>query len=136
MSSDITDVARRFYERVSAGDPDGAVDLISPAYVGHGMGAGGGPGSVRQDLETWLSAVPDLRIDIHDTVTESDRVTVRMTLRGTHRGDFAGIPPSGRPFEIGGTDVLRVRGGQVVEAWTLCDLASMFIQVGALPVPS
>jgi steroid delta-isomerase-like uncharacterized protein len=131
-----TETAVRFYGRVSAGDAAGAAALIGDGYVGHGMGAGGGPESVRRDLETWLAAAPDLRIDVEDTIAQDDRVVVRVTMRGTQTGDFAGIPASGRPFEIGGTDVLRVRDGAIVEAWTLCDLASMFAQVGALPAPA
>lgn len=77
--------------------------------------------------------MPDLQIDVRDTVTEGDRVVLRMTMRGTQTGAFAGLPASGKTFKIGATDVLRVVGGEIVEAWTLCDLASMFAQLGALP---
>lgn len=128
-------VASHFYAHVSAGDLDAATSLISHVYVGHGMGAGGGPDSVRADLEVWAAAVPDLTIEVHDTITQGDRVAVRLTMRGTQTGDFAGIPASDRAFQIGGTDVLRIHDGRITEAWTLCDLASMFVQVGALPVP-
>ncbi|MQA08410.1 MAG: ester cyclase [Pseudonocardiaceae bacterium] len=131
--NDISRLARRFYERLAAGDSTGAVELVGAGYVGHGLGAGGGPASVKKDIDTWLAAVPDLRIDVHDTVAEGDRVALRMTLRGTQSGRFAGIPASGKPFEIGATDVVRVADGAIVEAWTLCDLASMFSQLGALP---
>ena len=133
VGEDVSLVAHRFYTRFGSGDLDGAVALVASGYVGHGLGAGGGPESVRQDLDTWCSAVPDVSVEIHDTISQGDRVVVRMTLRGTQSGDFGSVPASGRSFEIGGTDILRVDNGQIVEAWTLCDLASMFIQIGALP---
>lgn len=128
-----TEVAVSFYERISGHDAAGAAALVAADYVGHGMGGGGGPDSVQRDVETWLQAVPDLEIVIRDVIAQGDRAVVRMHLRGTHRGVFAGIPASERSFEIGGTDVLRVADGRIVEAWTLCDLASMFAQIGALP---
>lgn len=136
MTEQVIRVARDFYERISSADTSGAAALISPDYVGHGLGASGGPDAVKEDLETWLAAVPDLHIEVHDTIAQSDRVAVRTTMQGTQTGVFAGIPASGRTFAIGATDVLRVTDGSIVEAWTLCDLASMFAQVGALPDPS
>jgi predicted ester cyclase len=133
MSNPATETALRFYQLISAGDADGATALVHPEYVGHGLGSGGGPESVRRDLNTWLAAVPDLTLDVAYTVTEGDRVVVRMTMSGTQSGEFARIPASGRSFRISATDILRVVDGAIVEAWTLCDLASMFSQVGALP---
>lgn len=133
MDTTTTGVANRFYELISVGDSEAAAALVAPLYVGHGLGSGGGPDSVRQDLDTWLAAAPDLTIDVRDTIIEGDKVAVRMKMRGTQTGKFAGIPPSGRPFQISATDILRVVDGKIVEAWTLCDLASMFSQVGALP---
>lgn len=131
--NDPTSVATSFYKKISAADTHGATSLVHPDYIGHGLGSSGGSDSVRQDLETWLAAVPDLHIDVHDTIVQEDRVAVRMTMKGTQSGVFAGIPASGRSFAIAATDVLRVADGSIVEAWTLCDLASMFAQVGALP---
>jgi steroid delta-isomerase-like uncharacterized protein len=135
-TNDITRLAHQFYERMANGDSAGAVALIDPGYVGHGLGSGGGPASVKQDIDTWLAAVPDLEIDVHDSIVEGDRVALRMTLRGTQSGDFAGIPASNKTFTIGAADVLRIVDGAIVEAWTLCDLASMFAQIGALPRPT
>lgn len=133
MDTSTIGVAKRFYQLFSAGDSEAAAALVAPLYVGHGLGSGGGPDSVRQDLDSWLAAAPDLSIDVRDTIIEGDRVAVRMMIRGTQTGEFAGIPPTGRSFRISATDILRVVDGKIVEAWTLCDLASMFSQVGALP---
>jgi steroid delta-isomerase-like uncharacterized protein len=133
MSEAAKTLALRFYERISAGDAPGAAALVAPDYVGHGLGSGGGRDSVRQDIAMWFSAVPDFRVEVQDTIAEGDRVAVRMSLTGTQSGRFARIPGSGKTFRIGSTDVLRVADGAIAEAWTLCDLAGMFVQIGALP---
>lgn len=133
MTDKAKTLALRFYERISLGDAPGAAALVAPDYIGHGLGSGGGRESVRQDIGMWLSAAPDLRVEVHDTIAEDDRVAVRMTLTGTQTGSFARIPGSGKTFSIGSTDVLRFADGAIAEAWTLCDLAGMFVQIGALP---
>src|SRR5207253_2104306 len=133
MSRSPASVARRFYELLSAGRTDEAVSLVSPAYVGHGLGAGGGPSSLREDIATWTAAFPDLEIHVVDLIVDADRVAARLELWGTHMGSFAGVPATGRSFRIASSDVLRVVDGQIAEAWTLWDLAGLLVQVGALP---
>jgi steroid delta-isomerase-like uncharacterized protein len=122
-------VARRFYDLISAGCIDAAVELALPAFVGHGLG--GGRDSLRVELQTWASAFPDLLIHIEDTISEGDRVAVRMRLCGTHAGTFAGVSASGRRFKVRSTAIVRVVDGRIAEAWPLCDLAGLLVQVGA-----
>ena len=121
-------VARLFYDLVSAGRIDDAVALTHPTYVGHGPG---GRDGLRAELLTWAAAFPDLEIGVDDVVAEGDRVAVRMHLRGTHTGTFAGVPASGRRFDVRSTDVVRVVDGRIAEAWPLLDLAGLLVQVGA-----
>lgn len=126
-------VARRFYELLSAGLTDDALALVSSDYVGHGLGAGGGPESLREDLTTWFAAFPDLDIAVDDVIGDDDRVAVRLVLSGTHSGTFAGVAATDRHFRIVSTDVLRMDAGRIVEAWTRWDVAGLLVQVGALP---
>ena len=122
-------VAERFYQLVAAGRIDDAVALAAPDFLGHGLG---GRADLKRELEMWAAAFPDLDITVDDTIVEADRVAVRMRLRGTHTGTFAGLPASGRRFEIRCTDVVRIGDGHVVEAWPLADLAGLLAQVGGL----
>jgi steroid delta-isomerase-like uncharacterized protein len=110
--------------------------VVADGSVGHGAGAGGGGDALVADLRTWLHAFPDCRYDIRRTVTEGDTVAVHMTLRATHQGDFAAVPASGRPIEVAGTDLWRIEDGRIAEGWTLCDIGTLFMQIGALPVPT
>lgn len=129
-----TAVGIRFYECLSDGDLDGVLALVSDDFVGHGLG-GGGRDSLRQDLAGFRSAFPDLSLTVEDTITEDDKVAIRTTMRGTHMGPFAGVDASGNRIEVGGCDIFQVRDGRIVEAWTLCDSGTMFMQIGALPAP-
>jgi steroid delta-isomerase-like uncharacterized protein len=128
-------VGLAFYELLNERRLDALEALVDEGYVGHGMGGAGGAAAVRQDLEGFVGAFPDLHVTVEDTVVEGDKVAVKTTLRGTHRGDFAGAPASGNAIEVGGCDVFRVRDGRIVEGWTLCDSGTMLMQIGAMSAP-
>jgi steroid delta-isomerase-like uncharacterized protein len=130
-----TSVATRFYELFSPTGLDRLIDLVDDDYVGHGFG-GGGRDRLRQSIEGFLNAFPDITFTIDDTITEGDKVAVKTTMRGTHQGPFAGVPASGNPIEVGSCDVLRVVDGTIVEAWWLGDSGTMFMQIGAIPMPA
>jgi steroid delta-isomerase-like uncharacterized protein len=134
MNNPTTAVATRFYELYGNGEIDRVLDLLGGDYVSHGFG-GGGRENLRQSLEGFRAAFPDLTFTVEDTITEGDKVAVKTTFRGTHRGQFAGVAASGNPIEVGGCDVFRVRDGKIVEAWWLGDSGSMLMQIGAVPVP-
>lgn len=70
---------------------------------------------------------------VEDLIAEGDRVVVRWTNAGTHVGDFAGIPATGRPFTIAGIDIYRVAGGQLCEHWHVIDQLGMLGQLRLLP---
>ena len=70
---------------------------------------------------------------VEDLIAESDRVVVRWTNVGTHVGDFAGIPATGRTFTIPGIDIYRVADGQLREHWHVIDQLGMLGQLGLLP---
>jgi steroid delta-isomerase-like uncharacterized protein len=135
MTNPTTTVATRFYELYSKGEIDGILDLLGEDYVSHGFG-GGGRENLRQSLAGFRAAFPDIAFTVEDTVTEGDKVAVKTTMRGTHRGPFAGVPASGNTVEVGGCDVFRVHAGKIVEVWWLGDSGSMLMQIGAMPVPS
>ena len=135
MSTPTTAVAIRFYELFSKGEIDQVIALLGDGYLSHGFG-GGGPETLRRSLEGMRAAFPDLTFTVEDTITEADKVAVKTTMRGTHKGPFAGRPASGSPIEVGGCDVFRVRDGRIVEAWWLGDSGSLFMQIGAIPAPT
>ena len=79
------------------------------------------------------SAFPDLRMEAHEMVGEDDLVCARGTMSGTHKGEFMGMPPSGKRFEVEGFDMVRIRDGQMHEHWGVFDTMTMMQQLGAIP---
>lgn len=88
-------------------------------------------------LTTMLrSAFPDFKATIDDMIAEGDKVVIRQTWRGTHKGEFMGIPPTGKSVSIKVIDIIRVDGGKFVEHWGQMDTMGMMQQLGAIPTPA
>jgi predicted ester cyclase len=81
------------------------------------------------------SAFPDFKATINDIIAEGDKVVIRMTWNGTHRGEFMGIPPTGKRVSFGVFDILRIAGGKFVEHWGQMDSMLMMQQLGVIPAP-
>ncbi|HEX2084993.1 MAG TPA: ester cyclase [Solirubrobacteraceae bacterium] len=135
MTDDNRELARRFYALVNAGDADGYMALVADDFVDHEEfpGIPGTKDGVRQFFELFRGAFPDLRMETHETVSEDDLVAVRITMTGTHEGEFLGIQPTGRRIEVAAMDLVRIRDGLAVEHWGVTDTATMLQQLGAIP---
>jgi steroid delta-isomerase-like uncharacterized protein len=72
---------------------------------------------------------------IEDVIAEDQKVVVRWTNSGTHVGEFFGIPPTGKSFQIAGIDIHRLEGGKMAEHWHVVDVFAMLQQLGVLPPP-
>ncbi len=69
------------------------------------------------------------------TAVDGDEVWIQSTATGTHKGDFNGIPPTGKKIEVGMFDRIRTRDGKAVEHWGQSDDLKMMIQLGVVPEP-
>jgi predicted ester cyclase len=74
-------------------------------------------------------AFAQLVVSIDDQVAEKDRVTTRWSAVGTHIGEFAGIPPTGREIVMAGIDIHRIDGDRLVELWEQLDLSAIISQM-------
>jgi len=81
------------------------------------------------------SAFPDFKAAIDDIVAEGDKVVISQTWSGTHKGEFMGIPPTGKSVSFGVIDIIRIAGGKFVEHWGQMDSMGMMQQLGAIPAP-
>lgn len=93
-----------------------------------------GPEGVERLADFLLPAIPDMDLDLQDFVAEGDKVVVRLTIRGTHGGDLAGIAPTGRAIEVGVLDLFHLRGGKLSEHWALFDNLGMLRQLGVTAI--
>ncbi|HEX5017438.1 MAG TPA: ester cyclase [Actinomycetes bacterium] len=133
MTNPNRQVALSFYDHLNHRNLDAIESMTSDTYVGHGFGDEG-RASLRRDLEGMLAAFSDLRVDVEQSIADGDRVAVRMTMTGTHTGDFAGVPASGNQIDVPSCDVLRIQDGKVAEYWPLCDTARLFSQLNQVQV--
>src|SRR5262249_55586275 len=75
-------------------------------------------------------AFPDLEMTIEQQIAEGPWVATRVTYRGTHAGEFAGIPATGRRIEYAGTAMDRLENGKVVEMWHTVNMHLLMRQIG------
>ena len=136
MSDELRDLAYRFYDEVINGRSlDAADKFISADFVEHepGFDELQGLEGFKQGFGEFMAAVPDLEAQVHDVLVDGEKVCARGTFRGTHQGDFLGIPPTGKRFEIQFIDIVRVVDGVAVEHWGSTDMLSLLQQIGAAP---
>jgi predicted ester cyclase len=72
---------------------------------------------------------------VEDIAAEGDTVAARVAFRGTHRGEFWGIPPTGKEVAFSSMEVNRVVDGKVEEHWVEINLLGLVQQLGAIPEP-
>jgi steroid delta-isomerase-like uncharacterized protein len=92
----------------------------------------------REGLKAFLATVsfpafPDQRWVTDEQIAEGDKVVSRFTMYGTHRGDFMGIPATGRTIAVKGVVIDRVVDGKWKDSRLLMDTLSLLQQLGALP---
>jgi len=117
-------LVRRFYEEVYVDwNMAFADEVVSAQFTSHDWPKGAtGSKAFRDYYAVIRAAVPDARYEVDDLVAEGDRVVVRWRLIGTHKGDFRGIAPTGRPIVLKGIAIYRVQFGKLMERWVVSDL--------------
>ena len=81
-----------------------------------------------------LAAFPDWRMTVEDLIAGEDKTVARLTATGTHKGEFMGVPPTGRHVDVQLIDIMRFDGaGLVCEHWGVADMLSLMQQLGVVP---
>ena len=138
MSDTNKAILRRFFEELfTAGDLSVADEIVALSYVNHNAVPGETPGrdGLKQFVTDLHTAWADLNFVVEDQVAEGDKVTTRWTVTGTHQGEFAGVPATGKPISVSGTNIHRVTDGQIQEGWLDWDALGMMQQLGVIPAP-
>ena len=118
-------IVRRVYEIVSTGDFERAGEIVDQDAPDNELRPHDPPAKLIDTFkETFVEAregFPDLSITVEDVMAEGDRVAARVTMRGTHRGEFQRIAPTGKRVEVNAIDMFRISGGKIVEHWGHAD---------------
>ena len=130
-TSNVDLCVRAQMELFGAGRLELADELVTPDCVDHGDArAPHGPDGIK-GVVLWLrAAFPDLTYESEDAFGDGDRVALRCTVRGTHRGELLGHPPTGRSFAAQQIHIFRVEDGRIAEHWACRDDVGMMRQLG------
>jgi steroid delta-isomerase-like uncharacterized protein len=134
--ADLATLARRIVEEViGQGKVELIDDLLADDFVEHEAppGVPEGKDSLRGFVEMFRGAFPDLKAKVVATAVDGDEVWVQSNVTGTHKGEFNGIPPTGKTVSIALFDRIRTRDGKAIEHWGLSDNLTMMIQLGVVP---
>jgi predicted ester cyclase len=124
-------IARQWFTDGWTGNLALAEGLFSDGLRTNGVhvGVAGPVGRIRDRL----SAFPDLTTTIEDMFVSGDKLAVTLIWRGTHTGEYGGVPATGKPVEVRDSAIWHFRDGKVAEILTLQDQFGILKQIGYLP---
>jgi steroid delta-isomerase-like uncharacterized protein len=125
-------LVRESVDALNAGDTARLLAVVAPDIVIHYAELPEplhGRETWRHGFELMKRAFPDLHARVDDIVAAGDKVALRLTLSGTHRGEFQGIQATGRTIGYVSHEFYRVADGLIAEEWICSDTASLFRQL-------
>jgi steroid delta-isomerase-like uncharacterized protein len=131
-------LVQRYFDEVHTARRYELVDeLVAPDYKEHNPLPGQRDGrDGMRDRDRTLHESLDVRFEVEDLIAEGDKVVARWRNRGTHVGEFLGMPATGKSFSIEGINIYRVRDGRLVEGWDVVDVFGQLLQLGLIPSPA
>ena len=136
MSEQNKATARRIFDEVASKGNLGVIsELVASNHVYHSNPQLSGIDGQKKMVTMYRTAFPDLELTVEDQIAEGDKVVSRITIRGTHKGDLMGTPPTGKHVTITAISIMRFADNKVVEEWELVDEAGMMQQLGVAEAP-
>jgi len=138
MSAENKQLVRRWFDEVwNRGQAQVIDELFAGDGIAHGLADDAeipmrGPADFKVFHSRFKEAFPDILVTVDDMVAEGDKVAARCSVRGKHTGDSLGFAATHIPVEFGGITIVRIRNGQIVEAWNHFDFMKMHRQLGTL----
>ena len=138
MSQENETLLRRWFEEVwNKGRAEAIDEMFACDGIAHGLADQSGaelcgPEGFKPFFESFRNAFPDLKVIVEDTIAQGDKIAARCRVVGKHMGDGIGIAATNMPVEFTGMTIVRIKDGQIVEAWNNFDFLSMFKQLGAM----
>ena len=92
--------------------------------------------TLRKHIGLFEAAFPRYEISADDLIAEGDKVVLRATVHGTHRGDLMGVAPTGKSVTLPFIIIYRIAEGKIADHWLAVDQMEMMQQLGVLPAPT
>jgi predicted ester cyclase len=90
---------------------------------------------LKQMITTLRAAFPDLECMLDDEIEAESKVAAIWNMRGTHKGSFFGVSPTGRPVKVQGSVFAHTQNRLITESWILIDQMGLLQQLGVVPPP-
>ena len=121
-------------EVANKGNVDVLDELLADNFVDHDPAPDQGPGieGMKDFFRSFRSSFPDLHVEVEEQFATDDHFAMRYTARGTHKGEFMGVAPTGKSFEVAALQISRIENGKVVERWGSTDQLGILKQLGIL----
>ena len=135
MAIDNIGLVRRFTEEVwNKGNMAVCDELLSPKIKTRDplFKELDGIDAAKRQILAFRTAFPDFHVTIDDAGAIGDKVYVRWTATGTHRGSLMGMPPTNRKGINSGITYNRLENGKFAEAYYVWDVYGMLEQMGLL----
>ncbi len=129
------ELVRRFIDEVLVdGNEDAADRLLTDDFAAHTWGPmEPGPAGMKAAMRRVAGGLSNVSMEVHEMVAERDLVAVWLTSRATQSGQFMGLPPTGRSYQIDEMHLFRARDGRIAEHWHQADFLGLFRQLGVAP---
>lgn len=131
MSDNKAKFQRLYDDILNQGKLEVFEELCAPNFVKHAMAPTpdyGIEGS-KQSVIMLRNAFPDIKYVVEDMMEDGDKLVARWSAKGTHKGEFMGIPPTGKQVAFSGIEIIRVENGKAVEEWEELDRAGLMAQL-------
>ena len=136
MSDSIIILMNSFVEFINTANPTLARELVAPDARFHVPGRPEplqGPAGYLEIIAMMRGGFPDIQWTLEETIAEGQKIAARFTMRGTHMGEFLGVPPTGKTISVQAINFYRIANAQIVEERGQPDLLGLLQQIGALP---
>ena len=129
---------RRFVDEViNRGKMEVIDELAAPDFQDHAAppGVPAGLEGLKMFMNGFRAAFPDLRYHLEDQIAEGDKLVQRYTVHGTMKGEFQGMPATGKHAMWSEIHISRFANGKAAEHWASVDQLGMLQQLGLAPTP-
>jgi len=131
---DLKATMQRTYDELFSQGNLGVIDeLLADDFVEHEElppGVPPGKEAPRALVTMMRNAFPDFSAVVEEMLQDGSKVITRARFSGTHRGEFMGIPPTGKKFDIPVIDIVEFRDGKAIGHWGIMDMAGLMQQLG------
>jgi steroid delta-isomerase-like uncharacterized protein len=140
-TKDLKALTRRFFDECNKGkaaamgvmDEFYATDVVFHSGTGENIH---GLKDYKQHISEQFSAFPDLHFTIDDMIAEGNKKATRLTMTGTHKGEYKGIPATNRKVTVWLITVAHCNAaGKIMEEWHKYDTLGVMQQLGVVPTP-